>query len=156
MLTEMVQRTRLEHAAGHVMWCECGRLLDCRRIVLVTTGATTGVTCGECFDISTPPEPTDERQMTLPGMGSPPPTEILDGRKIQWPDAEGPAFGLPGMTDWTDPVTGNVERFETPSETALEHWFMDTMCEALDGCDIESDGTCRHGYPSWLSVLGFV
>jgi hypothetical protein len=93
--------------------------------------------------------------MTLPGVASPLATEILDGRKIQWPDAEGPAFDLPGMTAWTHPLNGE-EHFETPSEAALEHWFMDTMCEALDGCDIESDGTCLHGYPSWLAVLGFV
>jgi hypothetical protein len=29
-------------------------------------------------------------------------------------------------------------------------------CEALDGCWVEPDGTCPHGKPSWLLVLGYV
>lgn len=29
-------------------------------------------------------------------------------------------------------------------------------CEATDGCDVEPDGECEHGYPSWLVYLGMI
>jgi hypothetical protein len=32
----------------------------------------------------------------------------------------------------------------------------DGGCEATDGCFVESDGTCEHGQPSWLLVLGLI
>ena len=154
MLTEMLDRTRLEHAAGSVMWCSCGRLLDCRTTVVVDRGDEVRVRCAACFD-EEPEEAADERQLTLPGVEPPPPAEILDGRKVRWPSESRPPEGLPGMTAWTDPVTGDVEHFETPSEALLEAWFTDTLCSALDGCeDIEHDSACRHGYPSWMHALG--
>ena len=27
---------------------------------------------------------------------------------------------------------------------------------AIDGCDVEPDGECEHGYPSWPMVLGLI
>lgn len=30
------------------------------------------------------------------------------------------------------------------------------QCLATDGCWVEMDGTCEHGHPSWLVVLGLV
>jgi hypothetical protein len=32
----------------------------------------------------------------------------------------------------------------------------DGECIATDGCLIETDGVCEHGYPSWLLFWGFV
>jgi hypothetical protein len=40
-------------------------------------------------------------------------------------------------------------------ETLIE-WEADGMCEATDGCVVEPDGTCPHGCPSWLLVLGLI
>jgi len=43
-----------------------------------------------------------------------------------------------------------------PSEEQIEEWVYDSICEATDGCDIEPDGICPHGHPSWLLRLGLV
>lgn len=43
-----------------------------------------------------------------------------------------------------------------PSQEQLEEWVVDSVCEATDGCTIEPDGTCSHGYPSWLLALGLM
>jgi len=52
---------------------------------------------------------------------------------------------------WPEPVT------ETPDmDTLLEWLLMDGDCEATDGCLIEPDGVCHHGYPSWLLQLGMI
>ena len=32
----------------------------------------------------------------------------------------------------------------------------DGSCRSVDGCRVEPDGTCSHGYPSWLIVLGYI
>jgi hypothetical protein len=32
----------------------------------------------------------------------------------------------------------------------------DGGCEAIDGCWVEPDGSCEHGQPSWLLVLGLI
>ena len=40
-----------------------------------------------------------------------------------------------------------------PDHATVETWVFDSMCEALDGCTVEHDGTCPHGAPSWLMVL---
>lgn len=44
----------------------------------------------------------------------------------------------------------------TPSEEQIEEWTYDSVCEATDGCDIEPDGICPHGHPSWLLRLGLI
>jgi len=47
----------------------------------------------------------------------------------------------------------------TTSEPDLEQlieWESDCQCEATDGCIVETDGTCEHGHPSWLIVLGMI
>lgn len=52
---------------------------------------------------------------------------------------------------WLEPIT------ETPDmDTLLEWLLMDGDCEATDGCLIEPDGVCHHGYPSWLLQLGMI
>jgi len=41
-------------------------------------------------------------------------------------------------------------------EAVMEDWHADGGCEATDGCWVEPDGTCEHGKPGWLVVLGVV
>lgn len=43
---------------------------------------------------------------------------------------------------------------ETPTQEQIQSWIFDSVCEATDGCDVEPDGTCSHGHPSWLLRLG--
>jgi len=45
---------------------------------------------------------------------------------------------------------------EEPEIEQLEEWMDDSGCEATDGCWTEPDGTCQHGHPSWLLVLGMI
>jgi hypothetical protein len=47
-------------------------------------------------------------------------------------------------------------RHFSPSVRKLQRWVEDGVARALDGCDVEPDGTCLHGHPSWLLVLGYV
>jgi len=52
---------------------------------------------------------------------------------------------------WPEPET-EVPRMET-----MYNWlFVDGDCEATDGCIVEPDGHCPHGYPSWLVYLGHI
>ena len=44
----------------------------------------------------------------------------------------------------------------TPSDEQLGEWMFDGVCEAVDGCTVEPDGTCEHGSPSWLLQLGMI
>lgn len=30
------------------------------------------------------------------------------------------------------------------------------IVDATDGCQVEPDGECQHGYPSWLLYLGYI
>jgi len=34
--------------------------------------------------------------------------------------------------------------------------YDEEMPTATDGCTIEPDGVCEHGYPSWLMYLGYI
>ena len=55
------------------------------------------------------------------------------------------------LSAWPAPTT------EEPDLETLEAWMHeDGGCEATDGCWIEADGTCIHGYPSWLLALGLI
>ncbi len=55
------------------------------------------------------------------------------------------------IAHWPKPVT------ETPDMDTLVEWLlMDGACEATDGCLIEPDGVCHHGYPSWLLQLEMI
>ena len=49
-----------------------------------------------------------------------------------------------------------VEPEDIPDQETLEGWVFDSGCEAVDGCWVEPDGTCPHGSPSWLLVLGLI
>ena len=43
-----------------------------------------------------------------------------------------------------------------PSMDQIQAWVMDSVCDATDGCQVEPDGYCPDGHPSWLLVLGLV
>ena len=43
---------------------------------------------------------------------------------------------------------------DVPTNAQVRDWMFDSVCEALDGCEVEADGRCPHGAPSWLIRLG--
>jgi hypothetical protein len=45
---------------------------------------------------------------------------------------------------------------EPPDIQTLMEWEAQGGCEATDGCWVEPDGTCPHGCPSWLIVMGMI
>jgi len=45
---------------------------------------------------------------------------------------------------------------DPPTDEDLWDWTMDSLCEATDGCVVEPDGVCQHGYPSWLLYYGLI
>ncbi len=47
------------------------------------------------------------------------------------------------MTRWPKPTV-------VPDTEDMEDMMYDSVCAATDGCIVEPDGTCEHGYPSWL------
>jgi hypothetical protein len=62
---------------------------------------------------------------------------------------------------WSESEAGasevQPEQTEQPDLEKLIGWFTeDDGCEATDGCWVEPDGTCQHGYQSWLVVLGLI
>ncbi len=51
---------------------------------------------------------------------------------------------------WPKPST------EKPTIEDLEQMIMEGVAEATDGCQIEPDGVCEHGHPSWLLRFGLI
>lgn len=50
-----------------------------------------------------------------------------------------------------------VIRIRKPTMSDLEEMSTDSICEAIDGCGpIELDGTCEHGFPSLIRIMGFI
>lgn len=47
-------------------------------------------------------------------------------------------------------------KIKKPTISQLEQWRYNDECEATDGCRIEPDGYCKHGYPSWLLALWLI
>lgn len=45
---------------------------------------------------------------------------------------------------------------KVPCVSTLEKWSSDCGCKAIDGCWVEPDGTCQHGFPSWLLALNYI
>ena len=43
-----------------------------------------------------------------------------------------------------------------PSVKTMEKWDNDGFCRTLDGCKVEPDGRCSHGFNSWLIELGYI
>lgn len=52
--------------------------------------------------------------------------------------------------EWPEPTT------HEPDVDQLTEWEAAGGCEATDGCWVEPDGTCAHGYPAWLLYLGLI
>lgn len=51
---------------------------------------------------------------------------------------------------WPDPTT------EEPDTELLMEWEAEGGCQATDGCWVETDGVCPHGFPSWMIHLGMI
>jgi len=51
-------------------------------------------------------------------------------------------------------IVGEVAK--TPSMKSLEKMLENGIAKAIDGCKVEPDGTCHHGKPSWMLVLGYI
>ena len=45
---------------------------------------------------------------------------------------------------------------DRPSIEEMQDWMYDALAEATDGCEVEPDGVCEHGHPSWLLRLGYI
>ena len=43
-----------------------------------------------------------------------------------------------------------------PSMSTMGRWVSHCYARALDGCRVEPDGTCEHGFPSWLIHHGLI
>lgn len=52
------------------------------------------------------------------------------------------------------PITPKATK--APSIATMERWMSDGIAHATDGCEVEPDGTCEHGKPSWLIVEGII
>ncbi|MGF6881716.1 hypothetical protein ABH933_001227 [Nocardia sp. GP40] len=65
-------------------------------------------------------------------------------RKSSRTPTTGTEKGKPGMEQKPPPLW------------KLEEWAVDSVAEATDGCEVEPDGTCEHGRPSWLLALGLI
>ena len=51
---------------------------------------------------------------------------------------------------WPEPIG------DRPAMEDMKAWEEEGGCEATDGCWVEPDGVCQHGYPSWLLYLGLI
>lgn len=54
------------------------------------------------------------------------------------------------MQPWPEPTT------DEPDGDDLMEMVMDSVVEATDGCQVEPDGICPHGHPSWLLRMGLI
>lgn len=43
-----------------------------------------------------------------------------------------------------------------PTLKTLESWNSQGFCKTIDGCKVEPDGECSHGFPTWLSIFGCI
>lgn len=57
---------------------------------------------------------------------------------------------LRGKAQWPEPLEAR------PTIQDLREYVHDGICPATDGCDVEPDGVCEHGHPSWLLRLGYI
>jgi len=58
--------------------------------------------------------------------------------------------GLNRQHRWPYPI------YPVPSQRMLTAWRDMGRAEATDGCVVNIDGVCKHGYPSWLLYLGLL
>lgn len=43
-----------------------------------------------------------------------------------------------------------------PSVRTLKKWMFNGICPTPDGCKVEPDGTCEHGWNAWLLIMGVI
>jgi len=48
------------------------------------------------------------------------------------------------------------ESVTVPSVKTMEKWSDDGVAKTPCGCRVEPDGTCAHGVPSWLILVGVI
>jgi hypothetical protein len=41
-------------------------------------------------------------------------------------------------------------------EDIIQDEFDYGTCQTTDGCEVEPDGYCEHGHPSWMLYLGLI
>lgn len=59
-------------------------------------------------------------------------------------------------TIWEHESIRKPERRQIPDIDTLTEWMDSGVAEALDGCEVEPDGHCPHGKPSWLIRMGLI
>ena len=47
-------------------------------------------------------------------------------------------------------------RVNVPSIKTLEKWTYEGYCKTPDGCIVEPDGSCSHGFDSWLLIMNLI
>jgi len=47
-------------------------------------------------------------------------------------------------------------KVNVPNMQTLKKWTYKGSCKAPDGCIVEPDGNCSHGFDSWLLILGYI
>lgn len=45
---------------------------------------------------------------------------------------------------------------DRPDDDELTAMALDSVAAATDGCQVEPDGVCEHGHPSWPLRLGLI
>ncbi len=58
--------------------------------------------------------------------------------------------------DWLAKGLKHTPTKPAPTNKQIEFWIFDSVCDATDGCQVESDGRCVHGHQSWLRELKLV
>ena len=76
--------------------------------------------------------------------------------KLPETDALGNPFEMDRDDGFPVAVRKHGELFATPHYETIGRMAMAAVVDALDGCSVEPDGRCPHGYPSWLVALGIV
>jgi len=60
------------------------------------------------------------------------------------------------LADYRAKYPTAIEIKKVPTLATLKRWDNDGMCKTPDGCKVEPDGMCEHGYPSWLLIMGWI
>jgi hypothetical protein len=63
------------------------------------------------------------------------------------------------MFELTHDLEGNrypEPETDRPRIAQMREWMDDGVAEATDGCEVEPDGVCVHGHPSWLRRLAVI
>ncbi len=47
-------------------------------------------------------------------------------------------------------------KHKRPSVATMERWMDNGIAPTPDGCEVEPDGTCEHGFRSWLVIFGMI